>query len=193
MYNSLSTAPKALYNIIVYLAQSTAPEAENLWRLLKYREYDALSQPYLTFDEKMSLIWLKGKQDDYQVFFTSLVEDVIAEEKCILKIYNFMAQPESIYVSSVLYAFDFLFGGKMAMVEYDGVPCNRGDLFIHFILSVLNGVEIGGLGKFMFSDDLSRYSGTKTVVGNSETFTGVCLYMGTLMGDTGTIEDSCND
>lgn len=193
MYNSMSTLPSALYNIIVFLAQSKREEAEELWKIIKYNDYDALSHENLTFDEKMKLIWRTGKQDDYQIFFTNLCEDAIAEEKAILKIYDFMIQPENLYIGSALFAFDFLFGGKMALVEYHGVPCNRGDIFIHCILAVLNGVDIGGVGKLTFTDDISRYSGAKTVIGNSQTFTGVCLYIGTLMGDVGKSADGCID
>ena len=46
MYNSLSALPTIPYNILTYLATST--DAENLWKLLKYNGYDALSKPNLT-------------------------------------------------------------------------------------------------------------------------------------------------
>ena len=51
MYNSLSALPNAPYNILKYLAQNN----ENIWKLLKYNSYDALSKPNLTMEEKLSL------------------------------------------------------------------------------------------------------------------------------------------
>lgn len=189
MYNSLSALPKASYNILEYLALNN----ENIWKMLKYNSYDALSKPNLTMSEKLSFLWKNGKQEDFGVFLTNLVGDAICESKCIFKIYQYYihANP-SAYISTPVYAFDFLYGAQMALIEQDGIPVNRGDLFIHEILSTLNGVEIGGVGKFQFNDDLSRYDAARSVIGNSKTYTGVVLYMSTLMGDSGK-EIGCGD
>lgn len=191
MYNALYKLPEAPYKILEHLATETA--AEDFWKLIKYNSYDALSKKNLTFKEKMSLIWTPkngAHQENYNIFFTNLIEDAMAESKSILKIYNYMVQPMDLYKSAVVFAFDFLFGGTMSLVDYNGIPVNRGDLCAHLLLSVLNGAEIGGVGKLALDDTLSRYTGAKTVIGNSKTFTGVCLYLGTLMGDAGT-ETGC--
>lgn len=182
MFNSLSALPESLYHILEYLVVNN----ENIWKMLKYNSYDALSMPNLTNEEKMEFLWKTGKQDDYSVFFTNLIEDEICESKCILKIYTYYihANPNA-YLSTPTYAFDFLYGGKMSLVDKDGIPVSRGDLFIKEILSTLNGAEIGGVGKLQFNDDLSRYDAARTVIGNSKTFTGVVIYMSTLMGDAG--------
>lgn len=42
----------------------------------------------------------------------------------------------------------------------------------------------------MFNDDISRYMGVNSIIGNSKTFTGITLKMGTLMGDAGK-DESC--
>lgn len=189
MYNSLSALPQAPYNILTYLVLNN----ENIWKMLKYNSYDALSKPNLTKKEKMEFLWKTGPQEPYGIFLTNLVGDAICKSKCIFKLYQYYihANPSS-YLSTPVYAFDFLFGANMALVEKDGVPVNRGDLFVHEILKTLNGVEIGGVGKLQFNDDLSRYDAARSVVGNSETFTGVVLYMSTLMGDGGE-EVGCAD
>lgn len=174
------------YKILEYLALS--PKAENLWKMLKYNDYDALSKPDLTFAEKMALVWKTGKQEDYSVFFTNLIEDSIAESKCLLKIYTYMIQPQNLYMGAVVYSFDWLFGGQMSLVEFNGYPVSRADLFVNIILDTLNGVNIGGVGKLAMDDDLSRYLGGTSVIGNSKTFTGVVLKLGTLMGDKGADE-----
>ena len=190
MYNSLSALPTIPYNIMVYLAKSTDPIAEIFWKMLAYKDYKALSHEPLTFQQKMKLVWAQGKQDTYSVFLTNLIEDAMAESKQIVKIYQYYIHASELYTSIVVYAFDCLYGGQMSLVEYNGIPVNRGDLFIHCILALLNGVEVGGVGKLTFLDDMSRYSAARSTIGNNKTFTGVQLYMAVDVGDAGT-EDGC--
>ena len=192
MFNSLAALPPSLYNIINYLATDKSVEAENLWKMLKYNDYDALNKPNLTTSEKLDMLWRSGPQEKYSIFLTNLIEDALPQSKCVFKLYDYMVQPEGAYVSSVIYAFDFLYGGQMSLVEYNGIPVARGDVFINSILSVLNGVTVGGVGKLMLDDDLSRYCGAESVVGNQKTFTGYVLYLATNMGDTG-IGEGCDD
>ena len=190
IFNSLSALPTIPYNIMVYLAKSTDPIAEVFWKMLAYRDYKALSHEPLTFQQKMKLVWAQGKQDTYSVFLTNLIEDAMAESKQIVKIYQYYIHASELYTSTVFYAFDCLYGGQMSLVEYNGIPVNRGDLFIHCILALLNGVEVGGVGKLTFLDDMSRYSAARSTIGNNKTFTGVQLYMAVDVGDAGT-EDGC--
>ena len=190
MYNSLSRLPTIPYNIMVYLAKSTDPIAEIFWKMLAYKDYKALSHEPLTFQQKMKLVWAQGKQDTYSVFLTNLIEDAMAESKQIVKIYQYYIHASELYTSTVVYAFDCLYGGQMSLVEYNGIPVNRGDLFIHCILALLNGVEVGGVGKLTFLDDMRRYSAARSTIGNNKTFTGVQLYMAVDVGDAGT-EDGC--
>lgn len=192
MFNSLSRLPTIPYNIMVYLAKSTDPVAEIFWKMLAYKDYKALSHESLTFQQKMKLVWAQGKQDTYSVFLTNLIEDAMAESKQIVKIYQYYIHASELYTSTVVYAFDCLYGGQMSLVECNGVPVSRGDLFIHCILYLLNGAEVGGVGKLMFLDDMSRYSAAKSTIGNNKTFTGVQLYMAVNVGDSGKVVD-CDD
>lgn len=185
IFNSLSALPYIPYNILVYLARQDG--AEDLWKMLKYNSYDALSKPNLSFEEKLKLIWRNGPQEKYGVFLTPLIEDAICESKCVLKIYDYYIHAKELYTSTLVYAFDFLYGGQMSLIEYDGVPVSRGDLFINIILAVLNGAEVGGIGKLIFYDDMSRYDLARATIGNSKTFTGVQLFMSVNVGDTGEV------
>lgn len=187
----MSALPNALYNILEYLVVSES--AENIWKMLKYNDYYALSKPNLTMNEKLDLLWREGPQEDYGVFFTNLIEDAICTSKCVLKIYHYYtyARPSS-YLSTPTFAFDFIYGGQMSLVERNGIPVNRGDLFIHELLSTLNGAYIGGVGTLIFDDDQSRYDAARSIVGNSKTFTGVQIYLSTFMGDVSK-ESGCGD
>lgn len=188
MYNSLASLPTSCYRILEYLASD--PNAEELWKMLKYADYDALNKPNLTIQEKLDMIWKKGSQAKYSIFMTNLIEDAMAESKCILKMYDYYIHAQGLYTSVVVYAFDFLFGGEMSLVDYNGVPVPRADLFVHKMLQCLNGVEIGGIGKLVFFDDQSRYDLAKTTIGDSKKFTGIQLFMSTQMGDLG-VQDEC--
>lgn len=190
MYNSLSALPAIPYNIIVALA--TSPDAEDLWKMLKYGDYYALNNDNLTFDEKLSFIWREGPQEKFGVFLTNLIEDAIAESKCIFKCYDSYVHASNLYSGVAVYAFEFLYGGQMSLVEKDGRPVLRGDLFINTILTVLNGKEIGGIGKLTFFEEMSRYDYARAVVGNSKTFTGVQLFLSTIVGDNGK-ESGCGE
>lgn len=181
MYNSMSMLPNIPYNILTYLAK----EEQILWKLLAYNSYDALSKPDLTFSEKMDLIWKEGPQEPYSVFMTNIIDDAIPESKTILKIYNYYIHAKDLYLAPTVYAFDILYGPKMSLVEYNGIPVSRADLFVNRILTLLNGVEVGGVGKLVFFDDMSRYDLGRTVIGNSKTFTGYQLFLSVNVGDTG--------
>ena len=187
MYNSMSSLPYLPYRIMVYLAKSTDPMADVFWKLLAYRDYKALTHDALTFEQKMKMVWAQGKQDTYSVFLTNLIEDAMAESKQIVKIYQYYIHPSELYYGTVVYAFDCLYGGTMALVEYNGIPVSRGDLFVNRILAVLNGADVGGVGKLTFFDDMSRYDLARSTIGNSKTFTGVQLYMSVNVGDTGEV------
>lgn len=188
MYNSMSALPFIPYNILTYLAKND----EIIWKLLKYNSYDALSKPNLTFKEKMNLIWKTGPQEKYSIFLTNLIEDTMAESKCIVKIYDYYIHAKEQNLSTAVYAFDCLYGGQMSLVEYNGIPVSRGDLFINRILKVLNGALVGGVGRLVFLDDMSRYDLARSMIGNSKTFTGVQLFMSVMVGDAGE-DEGCGD
>ena len=88
-----------------------------------------------------------------------------------------------------IFAFDFLYGVTMALIDRDGIPVNRGDLFIHELLKTLNGVYVGGVGKLMFNNDQTRYDFARSVIADSKKFSGVQIYLSTNMGDVGSTEN----
>ena len=188
MFNSMSRLPQIPYKILTYLAQ----EEQILWKLLAYDGYDALSKPNLTFSQKMDLVWKEGPQEPFSVFMTNIVDDAIPESKTILKVYNYYIHARELYLAPTVYAFDILYGPKMSLVDYNGIPVSRADLFVNRILTLLNGVYVDGVGKLMFYDDLSRYDLGRSVIGNSKTFTGYQLFLSVNVGDSG-IEEGCLD
>ena len=188
MYNSMSRLPQIPYMILTYLAK----EEEIIWKLLYYDGYDALSKPDLSFSQKMDLIWREGPQEPFNVFLTNIVDDAIPEAKTILKIYNYYIHADNLFLAPVVYAFDILYGAKMSMIEYNGIPVSRADLFVNRLLTALNGKEVGGVGKLIFSNEMSRYDIGRSVIGNSKTFTGYQLFLSVNVGDIGEDEGCVN-
>lgn len=186
MYNSMSRLPSIPYKIVEHLALND----EVIWKMLASNDYEALNRPDLTFSEKLKYLWKTGKQEQYSIFLTNLVEDAIPTSKSIMKIYQYHTHASDLYTGAVVYAFDFLYGGQMSLVDYNGYPASRGDIFINRILDTLNGVDVDGVGKMVFLDQMSNYNLAHSVVGNSKTFTGVQIFLSTLVGDGGT-EDGC--
>ena len=189
MYNKYISMPYIPYRIIESLANNN----ENLWKILKYNTYDCLSEDDLTFEEKMELVWShEANQEDYKIFLTALVENMIPVSGTIIKIYKEMTLPRNHINAVAGYEIDILYGGKIALVEYNGIPCNRGDVCEAEILSTLNGVEVDGVGKLEFSMKKLGSSRSSLNIGDNKSFTGTSLLMGVDISDIGD-NSSCLD
>ena len=74
------------YKIVEILM--TSPDAEIIWKLLKYNDADAYSRPNLTLEEKSKLIY-NGEAilTDYNVFFDYMMDDAEDRMNTLLRIY----------------------------------------------------------------------------------------------------------
>lgn len=187
-YNTYSTMPYIPYKIVMALIDN-----ENLFKLLYYSTYDALSKPNLTVKQKQDMIWNgQDRTDDYTIFLTNIQPNLETIARPVLKIYRYDTLPQN-YVNSVIsYQFDILFGTKIPMVEYNGVPCNRGDLIEMELMKSLNGKDVAGVGFLQFSRELSNLSRSRVGIGNNYTFTGVSIVMSTIYTDAGNV-NGCNN
>ena len=93
----------------------------------------------------------------------------------MLKIYKDVTIPQTHINAIAGYEFDILYGGKISMIEYNGIPCNRGDVCEAEILSTLNGVEVGGVGKLEFTRRKLSASHSSLNIGDNKNFTGTSL------------------
>ena len=187
MYNNFVSMPYIPYRIVEYLAYNN----ENLWKILKYNTYDCLSKDNLTFEEKMSLVWShEANQEDYRIFFTALVENLIPTSETMIKIYKEIVIPKSTVNAVAGYEIDILYGGKISLIEYNGVPCNRGDVCEAEILSTLNGVEIGGVGRLEFNTRKLGSAKSMNNIGDNKSFTGNSLLLAVDISDIGD-DESC--
>lgn len=186
-YNRYDSMPYIPYRVLEYLAYNN----ENIWKILKYDDYEALNHDPLTFEEKIQLIWKTGRQENYRVFVSYLVEDLMTDSTTILKLFKYNTVPQNNIAAYATYEFNILYGGKIAMVNYNGIPCNRGDVVEREILKTLNGVEVGGVGTLQFNVQVSPIVRSSLNIGNNKTFEGTTLYMGVLLNGIGDSEDGC--
>ena len=73
------------------------------------------------------------------------------------------------------------------MVEYNGVPCSRGDLIEMEIMRSLNGKDVAGAGLLRFLPNCKSINN----IGNNQTFTGYSLLLMTDIVDASLGEGEC--
>lgn len=173
LYNQFDSLPTIPYNIMLYLF-----DKEDVWKLLKYDDYDCLAKPNLTEDEKISMIWRgEEKQEDFNIFLTTLDLDSVKDSRTILKVYDYMISPENHITSVVCIKFDMICLGKSGVINYNGKTCNRTTVLKTLLLQALNGVDVGGVGMLMFDNLLSRWCGSTQNLGNNKNAQGDSLVM----------------
>jgi len=179
LYNQFDNLPYIPYNIIYNIFDN-----ENLWKLIYYPDYDCLSKPALTNEQKSDLIWKnQDRMEEYNIFLTSLNENMIPISKTFIMLYDVDISPDNHIVSTVAYEFRILTGGKISMAESNGIPCNRLDLIKMEILKSLNGKDIAGVGVLQFNQKLTRLCASRTgTIGNNRDFTGTNLVLATQVG-----------
>lgn len=176
-FNSYDQLPYIPYKLVEELAKSE--ESDNIFKLLYYKEYDALSQPSLTFEQKMDMIWCnQDEEENYNIFLKPLVVNEIVDATTQLRIYKSDINPTDNMMSVVCYEFDFVTGAKIAMVDYNGIPCPRIDVLETEVLKSLNGKDTLGVGYFQFNTELSRLCRERLAFSNGKTFFGNSLIFG---------------
>lgn len=180
MYNNFSQLSYVPYNIVMTLAQNN----ENIFKILKYNTYDCLTQPNLSFEEKMGMIYKnQDQQQDYRIFLNPLVENMQYDATTIMKCFRYDSWPKNHLLATVVYEFDILFGDKIAMIDYNGIPCNRADVMETEIMKTLNGTfALNGVGAFQFNAELSQYCRSRMVLNNTRNYNGCTIFMAMQIG-----------
>jgi len=169
-FNNFAKMSEIPYRIVESLSQKGS---ENLFKLLYYNDYNALDNPNLTFKQKMDMIWKYEATDSkFNIFLKPLVVDEIIAQTTQMRINKLTIRPENHLQAVITYEFAFITGQNIAIVEKDGIPCPRIDLLEEELLKSLNGLDIGGIGYFQFSDDLSRLCQETQAINNGESFFG---------------------
>ena len=183
-YNNFLKMPQVPYMIFERLVLSTSQSAENLFKIIKHPTVDALSEPNLTFDEKMRLLWTPSKvgepisqQNLFNIFLKPLVSSSLDDvsQQIQLKIYRVMTKPSSNVESAIGYQFDMITSEVACMVyDAEGYLCDRVDLMEAYILDVLNGADLSvGSSYFQFYNrDLNSIAKSTLSINNGKSLYG---------------------
>jgi len=171
-YATYNVLPEISYRILEHLM--TNPEAEIIWKLLKYNDADAWKKGNLTQKEKANMIYNgMSNQDDFNVFLDFFMDEATNKEKSFLRIY-----PSSLYPTTRTY------GICMVNIEvYIHSQINhlsnyttRLDTIIQKLLEVLNGCDIGGVGVLFFDGDVTNYN--RIITTGEKPYKGKVITMG---------------
>lgn len=176
-YNSYTSLRNICYRIIEYLMINN----EDLWKLLRYNTDDALFKDNLTMKEKASLIYTgKGDSSNFRVFRSPYQDDLFDNECAQLRIYMESISPDNPIYGTVDINLEVVSHTKIIdLANYE----NRLEVMIQQLLQTLNGVYIGGIGKFVFDRDISFYDLCKMNLYNNRNFYGYSLVMSTKVGN----------
>lgn len=183
-YASFIPMTRVPYKIIETLALSESLIAENLWKLLKYTTTDTLSQPNLTFEEKMALVWTPDKmtstttQADFNIFLKPLVADSLNTDysQTQLRIFRYKTTARSQYESVLLYEFDVIVNEATCMVYNENYEMvEKTDLMEAYLIELLNMLDLGiGVNFLRFDrmqggqcESLQNINNSKSLYGRS--------------------------
>src|SRR5574344_1462816 len=151
-YATYDFLPQISYNIVDNLMDN--PDAEIIWKLLKYSTNDDWQAPNLTKAQKRALMY-KGGEDASKpsIFFDSGMDDAMYTEKIYLRIYPYYCVPDTDYHGIVDVAFEMLCHYSInTLSNYT----TRVDSIMAALIKCLNGTDIGGLGKMYFNSTRAR-------------------------------------
>lgn len=173
-FNNYASLPSVPYKIIAYLAEHN----QKLFKALYYQGSNALSQPDLTFEQIIDMIYIdEGKEVDKHIFLKPLVSEEMIESASQLRIYKYGISPNDAMVSTINYRFDIIAGAKTSLIYDNGIPCSRLDVIEAELLNTLNGIDLFGVGKFQFNRDLSTSDKQILTLSNSKNFFGSIVIM----------------
>ena len=168
--------PNISYRIIEYLM--TSPDAEIIWKLLKYDDADAYSRPNLTLEEKSKLIYNgEAVLSKYNVFFDYMMDDAEDQMKTLLRIYPAEVYPTTRVTGICTVNLEVFTHSK---INHLSNYTTRVDVIIQTLLKVLNGVDVGGIGVLFFDNQGSRYDRIQTI--GQKPYKGKLLKMSVNMG-----------
>jgi len=139
-----------------------------------------------------------GKQEGYRIFRSPRLEDGWTEECTLIKVYIDSITPVDHLRSVVNIGIDVVVNSKIINLkipddevnvivdEIDGTPIkiqtkSRVSVMTKAILSLLNGADVAGIGKMIFSRQQSIYNQSQYGLWNNRNFEGIKTVIGVSM------------
>ena len=184
--------------VITHLIKSTSHYAEDIWRLLKYADETALSQPSLTEEEKKALVFVgdNGAPDATnraRVFLAPFVDDAWKEQGSSLYVYVAEVLPLDRMNSEVVINFEVVVHSQTSVVWGNGDPDlnpsanpndsdregnlvvfvkNRATALLKDVMAEFNGIYLDGVGYMYLNDGKKAKGGVKVSLWNKGSFYG---------------------
>lgn len=176
-YNKFEQLPQLSYNIISYVLNNN----ENLWKLLKYEESDALDKSNLTYDNKIALIYNGDVENltDYRVFMDSFNDDAFDKTCSLFRVFPINIIPENRLIGNIDIGIQVMCHNKINQLNnYQ----TRIITMLQEVIQTLNGKDIGvGLGKIFFDREGNRSNMARLELFNKH-FVGYTLIMSIRFG-----------
>lgn len=151
-YATYPQLPEMSYKIIENLI--TNPDAEIIWKLLKYPDKDAWKKENLTKAEKAAMIYGgEANQDEYNVFLDYFMDEATNKEKSFLRIYPSYVLPTNRTYGICCISIEVFIHSQ---INHLSNYTTRLDTIIQKLLEILNGSDIGGVGVLFFDSSVTN-------------------------------------
>lgn len=185
--------------IINHFVTSETDEANRICKLLKYPDSRALLKPNLTRNEKSQLVDMdSSKQEDKRFFRSPFIEDAMTVQCSLIRVYIDSIVPKNHLNSIVNVGFDIVTHNKIINVyndacddlenpeqfrpiEQEVMMKSRNSVILKNLLAEINGLEIAGVGKFQFNQQLSVFSQAKLGIFNNKNYMGYKVIVPVMM------------
>lgn len=190
------------WRVIDHLAKDQGKYADYFWKALKYDSSDCLSQPSLSYEERMALVYTgQGEASKYRVFITPYVDDSWQEQGSHAHFYVYNIQPTNHTNAVVNVGIELVVHNKLVNILGDASVFNEDtnptemneDLestvpyksriteLLKDVVAALNGINVASVGQFQFNERLSIYDNANLALWNGESFIGYNVVMSTIM------------
>ena len=201
-YDNLDTVEDRIIYYLLSPANKTPAELEQvhiLWRLLCYNGADALYRPLPSYADVVKLIYNDDSmQTPYRIFRSPRLEDGWNEQCSLIKVYIDSISPVNHIKSIVNIGIDVVVNSKIINLKVpeddvnvlidtvDDIPVrvqtkSRVSVLVKAILSLLNGADVAGVGKLIFSRQNSIYDEAQYGLWNNRSFEGMKMIISTSM------------
>lgn len=185
--------------IINHFVTSETDEANRICKLLKYPDSRALLKPNLTRNEKSQLVDMdSSNQEDKRFFRSPFIEDAMTVQCSLIRVYIDSIVPKNHLNSIVNVGFDIVTHNKIINVyndacddlenpeqfrpiEQEVMMKSRNSVILKNLLAEINGLEIAGVGKFQFNQQLSVFSQAKLGIFNNKNYMGYKVIVPVMM------------
>ena len=185
--------------IINHFVTSQTDNANRICKLLKYSDTKALLKPSLTLKEKAELVDMDSSNQEEKRFFRSpFIEDAMTVQCSLIRIYIDSIVPKNHLNSIVNVGFDIVTHNKIVNVYNDAcddienpeqfrpieqqvMMKSRNSVILKNLLAELNGLEIAGVGKFQFNQQLSPFSQARLGIFNNKNYMGYKVVVPVMM------------